>query len=35
MAHKLRAMVIAEVVEASQQLDLLKIAGCDHVQGDS
>ena len=33
MAHKLGVKVIAEGVETAQQLDLLKIAGCDYVQG--
>lgn len=33
MAHKLNMQVIAEGVETFQQLELLKSAGCDFVQG--
>jgi len=33
MAHSLHLEVIAEGVENRQQLDLLRDAGCDHIQG--
>ena len=33
MAHKLKLKVIAEGIETQEQLDLLKITGCDFGQG--
>jgi EAL domain-containing protein (putative c-di-GMP-specific phosphodiesterase class I) len=33
MAHSLRLEVIAEGVENTAQLDALRAAGCDHIQG--
>lgn len=33
MAHRLQMKVVAEGVETSQQVDLLKSMGCDYIQG--